>query len=162
MSTAVRVLIPCLFSFACLAVLLARLDWLSDIGVDVATLDRVQKATSVVGLEQSVKLRVSKMRCEAKSDVVTRLMAGELDLFEAAACFRDLNHEPPEFRSMGYLQLPGGSDEEKLCRQVIRWVENWDHGSSRAKEVGPLLAYLETELAFRLRRAGRIELPERN
>ena len=162
MSAALRVLIPCLLAFAFLGAVLARLDWLRAIGVDLATLDKGPNATSLVVSGSPTECKAVETRCAAKDTVVARIMAGELDLFEAAACFRYLNHEPPEYRSMGYLQLPGGSDEEKLCRQVIRWVKTGGNASPSAREVEQMRARLEAELAARLRRDGRIALPERN
>ena len=61
-------------------------------------------------------------RIKAKNRVVARLLAKEISLLEAAAWFRYLNDNPPErpcdFRRM----MPGASDGEKACRQVVEWA----------------------------------------
>src|SRR5262245_34047908 len=61
-------------------------------------------------------------RIRAKSEVTRKLCRGELSLFEAGAWFRDLNAEPVDFPGGHFRRLPGGSLNEKTCRQVIIWA----------------------------------------
>jgi hypothetical protein len=159
MSGTKGVLLACLLGSAFLAAVMARPDWLRAIGVEVAALGPVGNGGSGVVYEPSARCDVRERRYLAKVEVVARLVAGELDLFGAAAWFRDLNHEPPDYQEMGYLHMPGDSAEEKLCRQVIIWVKGWCHGLAREGEL--LLTKLEAALDSRLRRGGQIELPER-
>jgi hypothetical protein len=70
------------------------------------------------------QLLLSKRRNKTRRDLTLRVIAGELTLQEAAARFRKLNEEAPDFSWTALrLEFPGASDEEHCCWQVIRWVE---------------------------------------
>src|SRR4051794_33126210 len=58
-------------------------------------------------------------RSAMKAQVIDRLLARELNLVEAAAAFRELNAHPADCPALGWRLLPGLSDGEKMCRQVI-------------------------------------------
>jgi hypothetical protein len=92
---------------------------------------------------------VYRARSEAKDRVVAQVAAGELDLFGAAMHFRQLNHEPPELASHAYRALPGRTNEEKLCRQVILWLRAQKGGHLSPSEVEQAAAGLEDALASR-------------
>ncbi|MFZ1994288.1 MAG: hypothetical protein WAU75_09275, partial [Solirubrobacteraceae bacterium] len=66
---------------------------------------------------------VERLRQAAKLRVVARVVSGELDLPGAVDHFRQINHEPPGSPELRYRLLPGVTDEEKLCREVIMWVK---------------------------------------
>lgn len=93
-------------------------------------------------------------RSAAKRRVVGRLLRGEMTLPQAAACFRRLNAEPPACPDQHFRHLPGGSDEEKLCRQVIDWATVSGTGREAAR------LRLERELDEHLRsHHGTVDLP---
>jgi hypothetical protein len=67
------------------------------------------------------------LRLYAKDRIAREVVAGRRSLFEAAALFRELNRLPPAVpelsRSDGFDRTSvAHTDEERLCRQVIRWV----------------------------------------
>jgi hypothetical protein len=64
-------------------------------------------------------------RIAGKQRVVERLLEGELSLLEAAATFRSLSDNPPEFPCPFRLGTPGRSDGEKACQHLIRWLESY-------------------------------------
>ncbi|MFO0875832.1 MAG: hypothetical protein U0840_00395 [Gemmataceae bacterium] len=66
-------------------------------------------------------------RIQAKDVVIDQLLAGEITLKQAATSFGELNVNHVAFQE----QYSGRDDQEKLCRQVIRWVK------ARSKVQGP-------------------------
>jgi hypothetical protein len=95
------------------------------------------------------EVEIIRRRDAAKFRVAAQVMAGELDLFEAAAHFRQINHEPPELMQLVYQRLPGATDEEKLCREVILWVKLRNPRQATHGEVLKAVAGLEYALASR-------------
>jgi hypothetical protein len=77
-------------------------------------------------------LRGTIRRIERKEQIVEDVRAGWRTLFEAAATFRRLDRRPPA-------RIPDvDREDERYCRQVIRWVEavvefegNHDDGTAR-------------------------------
>jgi hypothetical protein len=107
-------------------VLSVRSDWLSATGVDFWNLpelyaDLEQASRELVILEQRDKDVLSHMA--AKRGVVRALRLGELSLFEAAARFGEINTQAPETMTFVRAMYPGDTDEERLCRQVLGWLE---------------------------------------
>jgi proteasome lid subunit RPN8/RPN11 len=103
--------------------------------------------------------RVAFRRIARKTEVTDRLLAGEITLLEAAACFRHINDNPPEYRCDFRLVMPGASDGEKACRQVISWVHAHTqerHGLSQADLVAD---YFERVLGEILAADRGVELP---
>lgn len=142
---------------ACLILVVVRPEWFRGIGVDMATFGRVKPQP--LGLsEPDPSAEVVVRRFAAKARVVDQILARELDLFMAAALFRYLNQEPPECH-LDHPNLPGKTDEEKLCRQVIRWVSVHGREYMDARELEQRLDELEAILAYRLGEGGRIVLP---
>ena len=65
----------------------------------------------------------SDRRSEARRRVALDLEAGRLTLLEAAEHFRDLNGSYPGFNWYQFRRhFPGSSDDERHCRQVIKFV----------------------------------------
>ena len=98
-------------------------------------------------------------RTGCKEQVMARLVAGELTLFEAAAWFARLAETYPESGDFHRLH-PGSSDGEKWCREVISWAHtkvSWEHSAAEADR---LCERLEAELQERLDGYGTVELPE--
>jgi hypothetical protein len=156
MSAPKGVLLACLLGSAFLGAVVARPDWLRAVGVEVAT----PRPVATIFLEQSRECWVGDRRFAAKGRVTARLAAGEMDLYAAAAWFRDLNHEPTDCPDLGYLRLPGVTREEKLCREVIQWAGAFGRDLEQAS-AATLPADLEAALASRLCMGGQIELPRR-
>jgi hypothetical protein len=83
------------------------------------------------------------------------LIRGDLTLWEAAACFRQVEAlRPPRLRASSELHR-GGSEEERLCRHVIEYVRV---ALEEEMEDDGLLRRLEAELEERVRR-GDLRLP---
>lgn len=62
-------------------------------------------------------------RLEARKKLLRRLAAGEMTLFEVAARFGELNRTPEYAPDRGWRSIEGRCDGEKLCRQVLLWVQ---------------------------------------
>jgi hypothetical protein len=105
--------------------------------------------------EHEPKLRYLTWSHAVRARVAQALVRGELTLGEAAACFRQVNAlRPPGLRSSAE-HFRGGSEEERICRQVIRYVGVALEDETRD---GGLVLHLEAELEGRVRR-GDLRLP---
>src|SRR5262249_53545748 len=72
------------------------------------------------------------LRNWAREQIAREAAAGRRSLVEAAALFRKLNRLPPEWHELlrlenayvGWaLSAPVHTEEERLCRQVVQWVD---------------------------------------
>ncbi len=139
-----------------------RPEWAAALGLDVTELPRLQEQIAR-DTQRRAELEEENQgvlrRVDEKQAVSREVLAGRLTLVEAAARFRTVNTAYPE--SMSYLRnlCSGGSDEERLCRQVIGWVEGEGSGGDRA-ETHRVVARLEAELQELLRSEAGIRLPE--
>jgi hypothetical protein len=115
-------------------------------------LDEVERANRLAA-EDGVALR----RMAVKEAAAEEAAAGRLPLLEAAARFRDSDADVPEsYRSAWRLTIPGGSEDERYCRQVllyVGWLER--HGEARAAALDRLQAELDEALA-----RGDLRLPD--
>src|SRR5262245_56525328 len=104
------------------------------------------------------KLAATRQAVAAKQAITAEVIAGRRTLFEAAAAFQALNGQNPDFNwAMFCRHYPGGSDGERYCRYVLRWVElHLPEGSGQAEQV---LKRLEAELEAHLRQHGTVVLP---
>jgi hypothetical protein len=102
---------------------------------------------------------IASRRISAKTCVIEKLRAGELTLLEAAAWFRRLNAEPPSRPDRNWERLPGDTPNEKLCRQVIRWVDATLYNRAPASEIATFTCRLEEELNSHLVANGTVLLP---
>jgi hypothetical protein len=97
------------------------------------------------------------LRSIAKQHIAREAAAGARPLVQAATLFRALNRHPPAVIPVSPIFLDGPSDEERLCRQVMRYVTNlqvdWPEAVAAA-------ARLEAELQEELRRHGAVQLPD--
>lgn len=99
-------------------------------------------------------------RHAARRRIALDLVAGRMTLLEAGARFRVLNSGPPVTSEEAfYLQYPGHCLEERLYRQVIRFVER-ELADRSPDEVTEVVARLERELEEYLCRAA-AETPQR-
>ena len=132
-------------------------QWPTVLGLEVATAKRVRSSEVTAPGPQC---EAFKARIDAKTQIIARLRAGELNLFEAAGWFACVNREPAEFADYSWRNLSGGSDEEKLCRQVLLWVRGSLAHTMPESEMDSFVAGLEARLSARVGNGGRIELPE--
>jgi hypothetical protein len=101
---------------ALLLVLLLRRDGAADRGAE---------AEPVAGQDDRIEREVAACdrRSEARRRIALDLAAGRLTLLEAAEHFRDLNEAYPGFSWIQFRDhFPGSSDDERHCRQVIKFV----------------------------------------
>jgi hypothetical protein len=97
-------------------------------------------------------------RLQKKEHVVRRVLAGEIGLLEAAVLFDRINQEPPELDDRMRACIEGATEEEKLCRQVISWVNAIVTTSTDPRERA-LGLRLEAELETYLCTQGQPVLP---
>jgi hypothetical protein len=62
-------------------------------------------------------------RCQDRRVIVDQLSEGHMTLFEAAAEFKRLNREPSPSQYNAVAAMPGDSDNERVCWQVIYWLD---------------------------------------
>jgi hypothetical protein len=85
------------------------------------------------------------------------LLAGRCNLFEAAAGFRAVQQVTEKYMKPVPPPFPGATEEERLCRQVIVFVEQ--HLRDEPSR-DTFVARLERHLEEHLQRYGTIRLPE--
>jgi hypothetical protein len=117
-------------------------------------------ASANVELQRSpLEAQIAMRRVKEKTEVIRRLRRGELTLFEAAAWFRHINNEPPEYSNTTWQRLPGNCNNEKVCRQVLYWVTGQLVGRAPQSEINALLERLEGELQQHIVEHGSVILP---
>jgi hypothetical protein len=102
---------------------------------------------------------IARQRVLAKTQVVDQLLARKLTLLEAAAWFLYINDHPAESPDNFRKFIPGRSDGEKACRQVIRWVSMRFNRTSPNNPDRAIVQQLEEELDALLTESGDVELP---
>jgi len=130
-------------SYAAIAV--ARPEWASKLGLDLWNLPQLERdienqqrvAANLASQQQAINGRAA-----GKSRVTRELLDERLSLVQAAAWFRHLDDNMPG-TAPDY--LPGKTEGERYCREVILWAqaESRDWSTDRAAEV---TCRLETEL----------------
>lgn len=88
-------------------------------------------------------------RIEGKQMVTTQLVEGKLTLFEAAQWFAYFNETPPDVPDDSDRFFSGETREERLCRQVIQWVQS-EVNAGGWSEGNEMVANLEADLAYHL------------
>jgi hypothetical protein len=97
-------------------------------------------------------------RIEKKEEITLQLAAGRMSVFEAAAKFKRLNAVPNLGPNDVLTNFPGASDNERLCRQVIVWLQNQPLPSQQREQA---LAQAEADLRDHLAcHGGQVFLPE--
>jgi hypothetical protein len=84
------------------------------------------------------------------------VIAGRLTLLEAAARFQAITLSRPAHMPVSLAGYPGGSDEERFCRQVIAYVESLLEDVSERRAV---VVRLNCELRAHLAIFGTVVLP---
>jgi hypothetical protein len=98
-------------------------------------------------------------RMAERRELVHQVRDGQISLFAAAAEFKRLNSlgNPSKFDPL--LTFPGASQNEKLCRQVIVWLQQEMDGlPPRQRQL--IIDRLEEDLCDHLGRNGTVILPE--
>jgi hypothetical protein len=109
------------------------------------------------GRQLNEQLRTILCRCSEDQRLAREVAAGRLGLVEAAAGYRDLTADDPTFNQEAFRRaFPGGSDEERYCRQVIAFVRETFRKQPGADPA--VVERLEAELQDRLER-GDLSLP---
>jgi len=130
-----------------------QLDLLALCGVDVAEFCTSQeKAFRARQRQEWLRRRVEAIvqRNESREAVMRELLAGRLTLLQAARRFKDLNETPITCQDDYRSTYPGRSDGEKVCRQVLAWLER-DLPDLSPSQAALLRSTLEEELAENLR-----------
>lgn len=111
-------------------------------------------------LAPNPRLEIMAKRIKAKTTLIERLLAGELNLFETAAYFRLVNASPTEYPDISYRMMSGGCENEKRCRQVLSWVAGYLLNRGAQSESEARIAVLEAQLTAHIAIHGRVILPE--
>jgi len=126
--------------------------WPGDAGDLPSWGDRTEEEQLAMEMEQQ-RLEALRRTAERQA-VLDAVVAGRMDLLQAAARFRHLNGALPEpGRDIIRAFFPGASDEERVCRQVIHWMR----GRGADPDGGPYesaAARLKAQLNEQLRRGG--------
>jgi hypothetical protein len=104
---------------------------------------------------------VVRRRILAKSDIIARLIAEELTLIEAANLFHYVNTRPAGIEDQSWKLMPGHDDGERLCRQVLNWVETSVRQTFVPSEAEARLEKLERELSQHIAAHGGVQLDAR-
>jgi hypothetical protein len=97
-------------------------------------------------------------RCQERQTIIEQLAAGRISLFEAAAQFKRLNAQPNPSTYGFVTKLPGDSDNERTCWQVIYWLDsNTRHMPPSQQQL--LLERLKADLCEHRARNGSVILP---
>jgi len=99
-------------------------------------------------------------RNKAKRAITLQVLDRDLTLFEAAAWFGYLNECPGECPDLYRALVPGATNEEKLCRQVILWVRIEGKSALPPGQAEQEAQNLEEMLAAHLARHGKVILPD--
>jgi len=99
----------------------------------------------------------------AKGLITQEVIQGRQPLLDAAALFGALNRLSPDPRGLwvsdvdnSQWRFPAGTDEEKLCRQVVAWVSH----RTLPDQADAVVARLAAEYRWELHTRGAIGLPD--
>jgi hypothetical protein len=106
------------------------------------------------------QLAAANRRLHVKEETASRLLTGELTLFEAAALFGTVERAPESEADFPRLIHPGVSEGEKLCRAVISWAGGKVQVERSSAEAGDLRRRLEAELREHMDCYGTVNLLE--
>jgi hypothetical protein len=136
----------------------AHPTWPTDVGIDFwnvpALKERLVQDRRLADELTTEDTRVMR-RIAAKETIIEDLIAGRINLLEAAADFRALNAGRPGYMLVIRSSYPGVTDDERLCRNVIGYVE----AGGETDEDGRALIYRLTEQLETLKAIGRLHLP---
>jgi hypothetical protein len=155
-------------SFLFLLVVASIVAWS---GIDLLALCGLDLAAFAQSREQSARAKqrteylsrgseITMHRARAKEAIIVDLLAGRLCLLQAGRRFKDLNEQPITWQDNYHGRFPGRCDGEKICRQVLSWVE-FDLEKLPTAEAQALRRRFEDELYQHMQRhGGLVVLPE--
>jgi hypothetical protein len=136
----------------------ARPSWPADLGVDfwnVPALNARLKQHQQVAVALEYQDEQVMRRIAVKEVIVHDLIAGRISLVEAAAQFRALNAGRRDYLSVIRATFPGRTDDERICRNVIGFVE----AAVEQDEDGRYTVHRLNEELWRLADSGTLVLP---
>jgi hypothetical protein len=139
-----------------LAAALLRPEWARDLGLEKWNWESVWPNPQVTNAEIDRTRQAVDRRNATKWQITGDLIDGRLTLFEAAALFRYWNEEYPRLPDPYTL---GDSVEERLCRQVIEWVQ-LELRERHPSAVDQVCASFEEELRRHKEQYGKVILPD--
>jgi hypothetical protein len=133
----------------------SRPSWATAAGLDLWNLRDLEQelaAEQCICEEMSRQQSVVVQRSAAKEEVLHELVDDRLSLLQAAAKFRRFTVEPAEYPGKGPEYLPGNTEGERYCREVLEWAKS---------EPEEIQSRLESELEAVLAAGdGEVILPE--
>jgi hypothetical protein len=136
----------------------AHPSWPSDLGLDfwnVPSLkERINHDIHLAAHLEAHDVRILQ-RIAAKEEIVDDLIGGRISLLDAAAQFRALNAGRRDYLAVIRTTYPGRTDDERMCRNVISFVES----AVTSDEDGRYVVYRLNEELNRLLANGDVELP---
>jgi hypothetical protein len=153
-------LVLALLAVALLAALLQP-EWASDLGLDRGWLAPLRCEFFDPGepSPQPEAIREILRREAVKDRAANDLIDGRLTLLEVAALFRSLNAERVGPQADLALYYPGDSEEERVCRQAIRWTKR-EMARRYPERADALADRLEAELRRYKELRGAVVLPD--
>src|SRR5690349_9198789 len=137
---------------------LAHPSWPSDLGLDFwnvpslkARLNRDLDLAAHLDAQDSHILQ----RIAVKEEIVNDLVGGRISLLDAAAQFRALNAGRRDYLEVIRLTYPGRTDDERMCRNVIGFVES----AVASDEDGRYVIYRLNQELNHLLASGELKLP---
>jgi hypothetical protein len=121
MTAVLRVSVLGLVGTTLLGVAWAQPDFLN-----IGALAESRERQSLANQRQQVldrRYETAVQRTHAKQVIIDELLAGRLTLLEAARRFKNLNESPITCQDDYRSRFPGRCDGEKVCRQVLAWVD---------------------------------------
>lgn len=145
-------------AFATAGLSFAHPTWASELGLDFWNVPSLQQK---IARDRQFRIELDRRdeavmkRIGVKDAVIDDLMAGRIDLFEAAADFRALNLQRPEASGAVRALYPAATEDESLCLNVLSFVDACVQQDAAARP-----AALRLRADFERRRAaGTLRLP---
>jgi hypothetical protein len=135
-------------------------SWMAALGLQAASRSASGPTTECLPREPGSQHDVVYQRILAKGRIIESVLTGEMDLFEAAAWFGLLNATPAQYPDRFWKTLPGASDGEKLCNQVISWTRGQLNSHLSRCEVEARVHELADQLQQHLACHGSVQLPD--
>jgi hypothetical protein len=156
--TARYLVTACTFGLFVAGISSARPSWAADLGLDFWNVPALkarlaedhQLASKLSDRDDKVMRRIA-----VKETIIEDLVAGRIGLLDAAAEFRALNAGRHAYVVVIRSLYPNMSDEERMCRNVISYVESFVEGD----EDGRALIHRLNEDLHHIVDVGSIHLP---
>jgi hypothetical protein len=137
----------------------ANPDWASDLGLDFWNVPTFKQK---LARDKQLRIELDRIdekvlkRIAIKETVVTDLVAGKIDLLEAAAEFRAVNLTGKYTPATVRLLFPAPTEDESICLHLLCHVDAFAQSNQKARAVAVRLrAELDRHIA-----AGTLKLPD--